>query len=45
MKARQLDERESVRIAGDLAIREFTAEEKFDNEIDLEILKKRLENE
>jgi len=45
MKARQLDERESVRIAGDLAIREFTAEEKFDNEIDLEILKKRLEDE
>jgi hypothetical protein len=45
MKARQLDERESVRIAGDLAIREFQAEEKFDNEVDLEILKKRLEDE
>jgi len=45
MKARQLDERESVRIAGDIAIREFQAEEKFDNEVDLEILKKRLEDE
>ena len=45
MKARQLDERESVRIAGDIAIREVQAEEKFDNEVDLEILKKRLEDE
>jgi hypothetical protein len=45
MKARQLDERESVRIAGDIAIREFQAEEKFDNEVDLEILKKRLEDD
>ncbi len=45
MKAQQLDDRETTRIAGDLAIREFQAEEKFDNEIDLEILKKSLQDE
>lgn len=45
MKAQQLDDRETTRIAGDLAIREFQAEEKFNNEIDLEILKKSLEDE
>ena len=39
IKQQQLDERESARIAGDLAIREFQAEEKFQNDIDLEILK------
>jgi hypothetical protein len=39
MKQRQLDQRESARIAGDLAIREFTAEEKFQNDVDLELLK------
>ena len=42
-KADQLDERESARIAGDLAIREFQAEEKFQNDVDLEILKASLE--
>ena len=45
MKAQQLDERETTRIMGDLAIREFTAEEKFDNDVDLEILKKTLQDE
>ena len=39
MKQTQLDERESARIAGDLAIREFQAEEKFQNDIDLEVVK------
>jgi HSP20 family molecular chaperone IbpA len=39
MKQQQLDERESARIAGDLAIREFQAEEKFQNDVDLEVLK------
>jgi len=39
MKQQQLDERESARIAGDLAIREFTAEEKFQNDVDIEVLK------
>ena len=39
MKQQQLDERESARIAGDLAIREFQAEEKFQNDIDLEVVK------
>lgn len=39
MKQTQLDERESARIAGDLAIREFTAEEKFQNDVDLEVVK------
>jgi hypothetical protein len=39
MKQQQLDQRESARIAGDLAIREFTAEEKFQNDVDLELLK------
>jgi hypothetical protein len=42
MKQQQLDERESARIAGDLAIREFTAEEKFQNDVDLEIVKANL---
>ena len=39
MKQQQLDERESARIAGDLAIREFQAEEKFKNDVDLELIK------
>ena len=39
MKQQQLDQRESARIAGDLAIREFQAEEKFQNDVDLEVLK------
>ena len=39
MKQQQLDERESARIAGDLAIREFQAESKFENDVDLELLK------
>ena len=39
MKQQQLDERESARIAGDLAIREFQAEEKFQNDVDLEVIK------
>jgi hypothetical protein len=39
MKQQQLDERESARIAGDLAIREFQAEEKFQNDVDLELVK------
>ena len=43
VKQQQLDERESARIAGDLAIREFQAEEKFQNDVDLEILKASLE--
>jgi len=38
-KQQQLDERESARIAGDLAIREFQAEEKFQNDVDIELLK------
>ena len=42
MKQQQLDERESARIAGDLAIREFQAEEKFQNDVDLEIVKANL---
>tara|TARA_R110002096_G_scaffold112227_1_gene244623 strand:+ start:1659 stop:3722 length:2064 start_codon:yes stop_codon:yes gene_type:complete len=42
MKQQQLDERESARIAGDLAIREFQAEEKFQNDVDLEVLKANL---
>jgi hypothetical protein len=45
MKAQQLDERETTRIMGDLAIREFTAEEKFQNDVDLEILKNTLQDE
>ena len=39
VKQQQLDERESARIAGDLAIREFQAEEKFENDVDMEVLK------
>ena len=39
MKQEQLDQRESARIAGDLAIREFQAEEKFQNDVDLEVVK------
>ena len=39
MKQQQLDERESARIAGDLAIREFQAEEKFKNDVELEMVK------
>jgi hypothetical protein len=39
MKQQQLDERESARIAGDLAIREFQAESKFENDVDIEVLK------
>ena len=39
MKQQQLDERESARIAGDLAIREFQAESKFENDVDIELLK------
>ena len=39
MKQQQLDERESARIAGDLAIREFQAESKFENDVDLELIK------
>ena len=44
-KAQQMDERERARIAGDLTIREFEAEEKFQSKVDLEILKKMLDNE
>ena len=40
-----MDERERARIAGDLTIREFEAEEKFQSKVDLEILKKMLDNE
>jgi len=43
MKQQQLDERESARIAGDLAIREFQAESKFENDVDLELLKANLQ--
>ena len=43
IKQEQLDSRESARIAGDLAIREFQAEEKFQNDVDLELLKATLE--
>jgi hypothetical protein len=39
VKQQQLDERESARIAGDLAIREFQAEEKFKNDVELEMVK------
>jgi len=39
LKQQQLDERESARIAGDLAIREFQAEEKFQNDVEMEVLK------
>jgi hypothetical protein len=44
-KAQQMDERERARIAGDLTIREFEAEEKYQSKVDLEILKKMLDNE
>jgi len=44
MKQQQLDERESARIAGDLAIREFQAEEKFQNDVELEVVKASLRN-
>ena len=44
VKQQQLDERESARIAGDLAIREFQAEEKFQNDVDLELLKASLQD-
>jgi len=43
MKQQQLDERESARIAGDLAIREFQAESKFKDDVDLELIKASLE--
>ena len=43
MKQQQLDERESARIAGDLAIREFQAESKFENDVDLELVKASLQ--
>ena len=39
MKQQQLDEREWARIAGDLAIREFQAESKFEDDVDLEVVK------
>ena len=39
MKQQQLDERESARIAGDLAIREFQAESKFEDDVDLGLIK------
>ena len=42
MKQQQLDERESARIAGDLAIREFQAESKFEDDVDLELIKSSL---
>jgi hypothetical protein len=42
MKSEALDQRETTRIAGDLALREFSLEEKFENEVDLEVLKARL---
>ena len=35
----QSDKRESARIAGDLAIREFQAESKFEDDVDLELIK------
>ena len=43
LKQQQLDERESARIAGDLAIREFQAQEKFQNDVDLEVVKASLQ--
>jgi len=39
MKQQQLDERESARIAGDLSIREFQAEQKFQDDVELEVVK------
>jgi len=45
MKQQQLDERESARIAGDLAIREFQAESKFEDDVDLELIKASLKEE
>lgn len=45
MKQQQLDERESARIAGDLAIREFQAESKFQDDVDLELIKASLKEE
>ena len=39
MKQQQLDERESARIAGDLSIREVQAEQKFQDDVDLELIK------
>lgn len=44
VKQQQLDERESARIAGDLAIREFQAEEKFQNDVEIELLKASLQD-
>ena len=45
VKQQQLDERETARISGDLALREFNLEETFQSKVDLEILKKSLEDE
>ena len=44
MKQQQLDERESARIAGDLSIREFQAEQKFQDDVDLELIKASLKD-
>ena len=45
VKQQQLDDRETARISGDLALREFNLEETFQSKVDLEILKKSLEDE
>ena len=45
VKQQQLDDRETARISGDLALREFDLEETFQSKVDLEILKKSLEDE
>jgi len=45
VKQQQLDDRETARISGDLALREFNLEETFQSKVDLEILKKSLQDE
>jgi hypothetical protein len=45
VKQQQLDDRETARISGDLALREFDLEETFQSKVDLEILKKSLQDE
>ena len=45
MKQRALDSRERMRIEGDLALREFDLEEKYQNKVDIEVLKAALAEE
>ena len=45
MKQRALDARERMRIEGDLALREFDLEEKYQSQVDIEVLKAALAEE